>query len=83
MAAPANPDPEPMYPVVESFVETATVADVEALFGSIREGLKELKGPRAGHAKKVETALSSAEELLRHLLQVREKLEVERRANKK
>ena len=70
---------EPMYPVVEAFVEKATPGDIDALFSSVREGLKELKGPRAAHAKKVESALAAAEELLRHLLQVREKLELDRR----
>ena len=83
MAQPPAPVAEPQYPEVESFIERASSEDIGALFASVREGLKDLKGPRAPHAKKVALALDSAEELLRHLLQVREQLTVERRPGKK
>ena len=83
MAQPPEPVAETHYPEVEAFIERASPGDIGQLFSSVREGLKDLKGPRAPHAKKVALALDSAEELLRHLLQVRERLTVERRPGKK
>lgn len=70
-AAPA----ESMYPAVEEFIETAPLDAVDSLFASLRNALTDLKGPRKEHGKKVETAISSTEELLRYLLGVREELE--------
>jgi hypothetical protein len=66
---------ESLYPAIEDFILTATEADVAALFASLREGLAGLKGPRADYGKKVSLAVERTEELLRYLLQVREKIE--------
>lgn len=72
---PAAPPAESLYPVLEGFIETATAEEIDALFDSVKEGLASLKGPRAEYQKKVALAVSRTEELLRYLLQVREKLE--------
>jgi hypothetical protein len=72
-----------LYPVIESFVERATPQDVEQFFASLKEGLQGLKGPRAEQAKKVQVAIERTEELLAHLLEVREKIEEDRRAGAK
>jgi hypothetical protein len=76
---PANapPEKESMYPVLEQFVERASADDVNQLFASLRSSLGGLKGPRSEQAKKVESAISLTEELLSHLLQVREKLQLD------
>lgn len=71
----ATVQPEPQYPVIEAFVERASAEDVAHLFDGVKQGLGALKGPRAEQAKKVSVALERTEELLSHLLQVREKLE--------
>ena len=79
----AAPPPEgPMYPSIEAFIERASADEVQQLFGSIKEGLASLKGPKVDQAKKVQKAIDKTEELLAHLLQVREKLEAERKAAK-
>lgn len=65
----------PVYPHIEQFIETASAADIDGLFTSIRDGLKAVKGPRADQAKKVDKAIQRAEELLSHLLEVRESIE--------
>ncbi len=72
--------PESIYPVIESFVEQASPDEVARLFDGVKEGLGALKGPRAEQAKKVQVALERTEELLSHLMQVRENLEAERKA---
>lgn len=74
--------PEPMYPAVESFIESATPEEVTGLFASIREGLDALKGPKAEQSKKVKVALDRTEELLSHLIEVREKLTAEKKGAK-
>ncbi|MGA9525091.1 MAG: hypothetical protein WBV82_26765 [Myxococcaceae bacterium] len=71
---------ESIYPVLESFVEHASPEEVARLFDGVKDGLGALKGPRAEQAKKVQVALERTEELLSHLMQVREKLEVERKS---
>ncbi|MFZ5469599.1 MAG: hypothetical protein ACOZIN_09195 [Myxococcota bacterium] len=73
---------EPLYPAIESFIERASAEQVQELFTPIRQGLAGLKGPKAEHAKKVQKAIAAAEELLSHLLQVRERLEAERQGQK-
>ncbi len=70
---------EPLYPAIEGFIERATAEEVIALFSPLREGLTGLKGPNAAHGKKVGKAIDKTEELLSHLLQVREKLEAQRK----
>ena len=70
---------EPLYPAIEGFIERATADDVAALFSPLREGLTGLKGPNVAHGKKVAKAIDQTEELLSHLLQVREKLEAQRK----
>lgn len=66
------------YPAIESFIERATKEEISELFDPLKAGLSALKGPRADQAKKVHKAIEKTEELLSHLLQVREKLEAER-----
>ena len=68
-----------LYPVVEAFVERASPDDVGQFFQSVKDGLQALKGPRAEQAKKIQSAIERTEELLHHLLQVREKIEAERK----
>ncbi|MBS1152405.1 MAG: hypothetical protein H6Q89_4103 [Myxococcaceae bacterium] len=76
---PAAADNEPLYPAIEGFIERATAEEIAELFSPLKEGLSALKGPRADQAKKVGKAIAKTEELLSHLLQVREKLEAERK----
>ena len=79
----ATPQTEgPMYPAIEAFIEKATAEEVQKLFGSVREGLTSLKGPKVEQAKKVQKAIDKTEELLTHLLQVRDRLEADRKAGK-
>jgi hypothetical protein len=78
-AAPA----EPAYPAIEWFIETASAQEVEALFNPVKDALAALKGPRAENAKKVGKGIARTEELLSYLLQVREKLEAERKGGGK
>ncbi len=74
--------PTPNYPNIEVFIETAGAAEVNALFSSLKEGLDGLKGPRADQGKKVGKAIERTEELLSYLLQVREKLEADRKGKR-
>lgn len=76
------PLPQPEYPAIATFVDAAQKADIEALFGDLREGLAALKGPKAEQAKKVSKALERTEELMSHLLQVREKIASERKGKR-
>lgn len=78
---PAEPQtvPEPSYPVIEGFVEKATAADIAAMFKDLKGELGGLKGPKAEQGKKVGKAIERTEELLSYLLQVREKLEADRK----
>ncbi len=81
-ATPAPAPAEPLYPVIESFVETASPAEVDQLFTQLKDGLANLKGPKAEQAKKVQAALERTEELLSFLIGVREKLEAEKKGGK-
>jgi hypothetical protein len=74
----AAPLPEPQYPQIEGFIELSGTDDIDALFGPLKESLAGLKGPRADQAKKVTKAVQRTEELLSHLLEVREKLRAAR-----
>ncbi len=78
---PAEPQviPEPSYPVIEGFVEKATSDDIAALFKELKGPLGALKGTKAEQGKKVGKAIERTEELLSYLLQVREKLEADRK----
>jgi hypothetical protein len=80
-AAPAErePIPEPSYPVIEGFVEKATADDISNMFKDLKEQVGALKGPKAEQGKKVSKAIERTEELLSYLLQVREKLEADRK----
>lgn len=69
----------PLYPVIESLVEWATKDEINSLFSGIKDGLTTLKGPKAEYAKKVKVALERTEELLLHLVDVREALESEKK----
>jgi hypothetical protein len=77
-----EPLPTPSYPAIESFIERASAEEIQALFNPIKEGLTALKGPKAEQGKKIQTALSSAEELLGILLETRERLIAENQGNK-
>lgn len=68
---------ESLYPHIEQMVETATVEEVDAFLASVKEGLGNLKGPQVEKSKKVELAIAHTEELLKHLLEVRSRLESE------
>lgn len=81
--APAPELPAPQYPAIEAFVERATSGDVDQAFAQIQEGLGGLKGPRAQQAKKVETAIARTRELLSYLVEVREKLEADKKGASK
>ena len=78
----AEPLPTPSYPAIESFIERATAEEIQSLFNPIKEGLDALKGPKAEQGKKIQTALSSAEELLGILLETRERLIAESKGRK-
>ena len=71
--------PEPSYPVIEGFVEKATADDIAAMFKDLKGQLGGLKGPKAEQGKKIGKAIERTEELLSYLLQVREKLEADRK----
>jgi hypothetical protein len=72
-----EPLPTPTYPAIEFFIERASAEEVQGLFTPIKEALTTLKGPKAEQGKKVQAALSSAEELLGVLLETRERLVAE------
>jgi len=72
MANEPLPPSESMYPEVEALVENAGPADIGDRFSDLRAALDGLKGPRAEQAKKVRKGLDRVEELLRHLVQVRQ-----------
>lgn len=74
-----QPLPQPSYPAIEGFVEKATAADISALFKDLKEQVIGLKGPKAEQGKKVSKAIERTEELLSYLLQVREKLEKDKK----
>lgn len=71
--------PAPSYPQIEGFIEKAKAPDVEEAFKTLKAELGGLKGPRAEQGKKVSKAIERTEELLSYLLQVREKLEADRK----
>jgi hypothetical protein len=70
---------ESVYPTIESFIETASADEVKALYDEVRASLGTLKGPRAEQGKKAGKGVARTEELLSFLLQVREKIEAERK----
>lgn len=71
--------PDSLYPTIEAFIETASADEIGSFFASIKDGLAGLKGPRAEQGKRVGKAIERTEELLTFLLQVREKIEEERK----
>jgi hypothetical protein len=73
---------ESRYPNIEQFAEYAQYDDVGALFAGLKEQLSTLKGPKADQAKKVGKAVEKTEELLHFLLQIREKIEAERKGKR-
>ena len=75
----AEPLPTPSFPAIEAFIEGASAEEVKTLFNPVKEELANLKGPKVEHAKKVQAALSRAEELLAVLLDTRERLVAESR----
>lgn len=76
------PMPQPEYPAIATFVDKAEKADIEALFQPVKDGLTAMKGPKADQGKKVSKAIERTEELLSHLLQVREKIASERKGKR-
>lgn len=75
-------DPGPLYPVIASYVERASAEDVGALYEDLKHALDSLKGARADKGKKVLAALGLTEQLLAHLLDVRQRLTSEKNAAK-
>lgn len=75
---PPQVDLEPKYPHIEAFAEQAGSEDVIGVFGPLKESLQAVKGPRADAAKKAVKGVERTEELLHHLLEVREKIKAER-----
>ncbi|HEX8440158.1 hypothetical protein [Archangium sp.] len=75
--APVEPLPAPSFPAIESFIERASTEEVQSLFAPVKNELANLKGPKAEQAKKAQTAISRAEELLGVLLETRERLVAE------
>lgn len=71
--------PQPSYPAIEGFVEKATADDISNLFKDLKAQVEGLKGPKAEQGKKVSKAIERTEELLSYLLQVREKLEKDKK----
>lgn len=85
MSAPAQPIVPPVesrYPTVERFVERASKEELASAFEGVRGELSAVKGPKVEHAKKAQAALDRAEELLSHLIDVRERLLEEQKAAK-
>ncbi len=82
-AAPAPAAQEPLYPGIEGFIESATGDQVAGLYKPVSDALADLKGPKADQAKKIGKAIARTEELLSYLLQVREKLEADRKGGGK
>ena len=76
---PPPQDEGPKYPHIEAFAEQAIGEDVVTVFGPLKESLSTVKGPRADAAKKAVKGVERTEELLNHLLEVREKLRAERK----
>jgi ABC-type transporter Mla subunit MlaD len=79
--SPTSPQ-ESIYPAIEAFIDKATSDDITALLKPIHTSLSTLKGPQAAHGKKIEKALERTQELLQFLLQVREKIEQDRRGKR-
>lgn len=75
---PAVTPPAPSYPAIEALVERATPDELAGFFEPLKQGLANLKGPKAEQAKKIQTAIGATEELLRHLLETRARLEAEK-----
>jgi len=73
---------EPLYPVIESFVEVAARQEVDDLFAQLKIGLANLKGPRAEQSKKAYVAIERTEELVSFLIGIRERMEAEAKAPK-
>ncbi|MFO0593867.1 MAG: hypothetical protein U0228_01145 [Myxococcaceae bacterium] len=71
--------PGPTYPVIEKYIETATAERIAETFKALKGDLAGLKGPKADQGKKAGKAVERTEELLSYLLQVREKLEADRK----
>jgi hypothetical protein len=69
---------EPKYPHIEAFAEQAIGDDVVTVFAPLKESLATVKGPRVDAAKKASRGVERTEELLHHLLEVREKLRAEK-----
>lgn len=80
--APA-PDAESRYPNVERYVEGASKEALGTLFAGLKAELGAMKGPKAEHARKASGALDRAEELLGHLIDVRERLIAEQKSAKR
>jgi hypothetical protein len=81
-----DPEPpifeEPKYPHLETFAEQAIGEDVILVFGPLKESLASVKGPRVEAAKKAGRGVERTEELLNHLLEVREKLRAGRKTGR-
>jgi len=84
MKLPSEEEPQlpvPSYPALESFIETATEAELEVLYQPLLEALAGLKGPQVDKAKKIGVAIDKSLDLLRVLMEVRARLEEESAKN--
>jgi hypothetical protein len=73
------PEPGPLYPTLEGLIEKASADELADAFTQLKADLAALKGPRAEQGKKVLKAVERTEELLSYLLQVREKIQADRK----
>ena len=76
------PLPTPTYPAIETLIEYVTADELTTLFAPVSTALAELKGPRAEQGKRAAKAVEHTQGLLSHLLQVREKLEAQRKGGR-
>jgi hypothetical protein len=72
----------PRYPHIEAFAEQAGSDDVTQTFAPLKESLAGVKGPRAEAAKKATKGVEATEQLLMHLLEVREKIKADRKGGR-
>lgn len=80
---PEQSQPEPLYPAIEGLIEKASAEEIEELFAQLKKDLAGLKGPKAEQGKKAAKSVERTQELLSYLLQVREKIQAERKGGGK
>lgn len=76
---PAEEPQPPDFPIISAYIESTSPEELNALFDDVKGALGGLKGPKADHSKKANKAVARTEELLGTLMEVREKLEGEKK----